>query len=62
MGKGKANGAYFALANSALSLLEPDGDAPGLIRDRMRTHLDASAIPEETFEFILRATSAGAQP
>jgi hypothetical protein len=58
----QAKGPYFALANAALNLLEPNGDAPGVIHKRMLAYLDRSAIPEETFEFILRATGARVQP
>jgi hypothetical protein len=38
-----AKGSYFALANAALNLLEPKGDAPDVIHKRMLAHLRASA-------------------
>ena len=37
----------FAAANRALSLLEPNANAPALIQQRMRDHLDLSLLPED---------------
>jgi hypothetical protein len=51
----------FAVANAALKLLEPHADAVGLVRSRMLAHLDKTGLSEDTYEFILRATRAGAQ-
>jgi len=50
---------FFAAANAALKLLEPQADAVGLVRSRMHTHLDKTMLSEDTYEFILRATQAG---
>jgi hypothetical protein len=58
----QAQGVDFALANAALNVLEPGGDAPRVIHERMMAQLDRAAIPEETFAFIARATGAGAGP
>jgi len=52
---------YFAVANAALKLLDPHADAVGLVRSRMLAHLDKTRLSEDTYEFILRATRAGAQ-
>jgi hypothetical protein len=52
---------FFAVANAALNLLEPHADAVGLVRSKMLAHLDKSLLSEDTYEFILRATGAGAQ-
>jgi len=51
----------FAVANAALKLIEPHADAIGLVRSRMLAHLDKTKLSEDTYEFILRATRAGAQ-
>jgi hypothetical protein len=51
----------FAVANVALKLLEPHADAVGLVQSRMLTYLDKTRLSEDTYEFILRATQAGAQ-
>src|SRR6266446_1192287 len=50
---------FFAVANAALKLLEPQADAVGLVRSRMLAHLDKTMPPADTYEFILRATQAG---
>jgi Zn-dependent peptidase ImmA (M78 family) len=52
---------FFAVANAALNLLELHADAVGLVRSKMLAHLDKSLLSEDTYEFILRATGAGAQ-
>jgi hypothetical protein len=52
---------FFAVANAALRLLESHADAVGLVRSKMLAHLDKSRLSEDTYEFILRATRAGAQ-
>ena len=51
----------FAVANAALKLLEPHADAVGPVRSRMIAHLDKTRLSEDTYEFILRTTRAGAQ-
>ena len=50
---------FFAAANAALKLLEPQADAVGLVRSSMLAHLDKTMLSEDTYEFILRATQAG---
>lgn len=50
---------FFAVANAALKLLEPQADAMSLVQSRMLAHLDKSMLSEDTYEFILRATQAG---
>lgn len=50
---------FFALANAALRLLEPHGDAVALVRSRMIAHLDKTKLPEDIYEFIMRVTRAG---
>ena len=52
---------FFAVANAALKLLEPQADAVGLVRSRMLAHLDKTMLSEDTYEFILRATRAETQ-
>jgi hypothetical protein len=47
----------FAAANAALGLLEPDADAPALVRQKMLDHLDLSLLPEETAAWLLRITT-----
>lgn len=56
----QTGGNFFAVANAALKLLEPSGDAVALIHSRMTVHLDKSKLPEDTYEFILRVSKARA--
>src|SRR5262249_44964823 len=51
-------GDFFRIANAALNLLEPSGDAPRLVRQRMLAHLDRTKLSADTYEFILRVTKA----
>jgi hypothetical protein len=53
------DGDFFALANAALTQLEPHADAVALVRSRMIAHLDKTKLPEDTYAFILRVTQAG---
>jgi hypothetical protein len=57
----QVGGNFYAVASAALRLLEPGADAPQLIRTQMLAHLDRTKLSEDTFEFILRVTNAGAQ-
>jgi hypothetical protein len=52
----QAGGEFFAIANAALALLEPNADAPNILRSYMLAHLDKTKLPDETYEFILRVT------
>lgn len=47
---------FFAVGNAALKCIEPDADAPGLIRKRMLDYLEWDELPEETAQFLLRIT------
>lgn len=48
----------FACANKALEFLEPEIDAVGLFHKKMLDYLDRDAIPDESFEWLLRITEA----
>ncbi len=50
---------FFALANAALTHLEPHADAVVMVRPRMIAHLDKTKLPEDIYEFILRVSQTG---
>ena len=45
---------FFPVTNAALSLLEPNRDALGIVRQKMAEHLDWSSLPEDSSEFLMR--------
>ena len=45
---------FFAVANAALKLLDPEADAPKLVRDQMAERIDWSMLPEDSSEFLMR--------
>lgn len=47
---------FFAVANAALKLIEPEANAPDLIRRKMAANLDWSALPADASEFLMRMT------
>lgn len=49
---------FFAVANAALSRIEPKKDALDLARRKMAEHLDWSSLPEESSEFLMRMSQA----
>jgi len=51
-------GDFFAIANAALRLLEPHADAVASLRSTMLANLDKTELPEDTYEFILKACRA----
>lgn len=56
-------GAFFAVANAALKLYEPNANAPAMIRRKLNEHLDWSNLPGDTSEYVARITrSADAAP
>lgn len=48
---------FHALGNAALKLICANPDAPELIHDKMAAHLDWSALPEDSSEFLMRVCS-----
>lgn len=51
-------GNFFAIANAALALIEPNACAPEVLRSYSVANLDKAKLPEETYEFLLRVTKA----
>ncbi|OUD13987.1 ImmA/IrrE family metallo-endopeptidase [Thioflexithrix psekupsensis] len=50
-----ANGiGKFPIANAALNILEPNVDAPALVREKMQLNLDLTQIPEDSADFLLK--------
>jgi hypothetical protein len=49
---------FFAVANAALRLIEPQADAPGLIRRKLAENLDWSKLPGTSAEFVQRVVGA----
>jgi hypothetical protein len=61
----QSGGDSFAIANAALAMLEPDISASGtrtdgrlILYQYLHAYLDATKLPEESYEFIVRATTA----
>jgi Zn-dependent peptidase ImmA (M78 family) len=50
-----ANGiGKFSIANAALNILEPNVDAPALVREKMQLNLDLTQIPEDSADFLFK--------
>lgn len=49
---------FFAVGNAALNELEPNANAPELIRQKMRDYLEWDQLPEESAHFFRRITQA----
>lgn len=49
---------FFAVANAALKILEPNPDAPGAIRRKLAGSLDWGSLPADSSEFLSRMTQA----
>jgi hypothetical protein len=50
---------FWGVANAALKLLEPDANAPALVRRALYENLDWSALPGDSSEFVARMTQVG---
>ncbi len=50
-------GNFWGLATAALAKLPSEGDAAGLVRDRLAANLDWSSLPTEAAEFVARMTA-----
>lgn len=46
----------WALANKTLEKLNPDADAPGIIRSSLRDRLNWSSLPDESADFLARVS------
>lgn len=55
MSRGGTNN-FWPVASAALKMLQSDGDAAKLLRDRMSASLDWSSLPTEAAEFVARMT------
>ncbi len=49
-------GGFWAVANAALKLLDPDADAVGMVGERLAANLDWEKLPEDSSEFLMRIT------
>ena len=48
---------FFAVANAALTRLDPEANAIAFIRGVMADRLDWSNLPEDSSEFLMRVTA-----
>lgn len=49
---------FWAVANAALKLLEPDANAPVTVRSMLAAKLDWSLLPKDSCSFLMRVTKA----
>jgi hypothetical protein len=49
---------FWPVANAALNLMDPNPNAPALIRQKLAERLDWSRLPTEGSEFLMRITEA----
>jgi hypothetical protein len=47
---------FFPVGQAALKLLEPEGDAQGMLRRKLIERLDWSTLPQDGAEFLMRVT------
>jgi hypothetical protein len=53
-------GQFWGVANAALKILEPNANAPAMVRRALDEYLDWSALPGDSSEFVARMTKIGA--